>query len=185
LRDCIFIHIEKTGGTSIEKALGLAPQQHYLIREIPPQEKEGKFKFAFVRNPWDKVVSQYHFRIFASQTMNKAVHPDFNDWVVGAYSYKSKRWIDYPIMFEPCKYWITEEDGSIGVDFIGRFERLTEDWKVVQRNIGGVAELTHQNKSGRVKDYRTYYNDRTAEIISHHFKDDIEMFGYKFDDYEM
>ena len=64
--DFIFIHINKTGGTSIEKALGLE-KDHLTASEkktaIGKQKWKKIYSFAFVRNPWDKVVSHYHHRV--------------------------------------------------------------------------------------------------------------------------
>ena len=66
---CIFVHIPKTAGTSVEAALGWfteytrGAQDHRSIRKlreaITPDEFCTYFKFTFVRNPWDRVVSWY------------------------------------------------------------------------------------------------------------------------------
>ena len=50
-----------------------------------------------------------------------------------------------------------------------------------RRHLGIPVRLTHFNKSER-PDYRSYYNDRLIELVAEHFRDDIEMFGYTFDD---
>ena len=60
--DCFFIHINKTGGSSIRQALGV-PQQHItasnLIKEVGLKRWKSRFTFSVVRNPWDRVVSLY------------------------------------------------------------------------------------------------------------------------------
>jgi hypothetical protein len=78
------------------------------------------------------------------------------------------------------KDFVTDESGNLIVDFIGRFENLTEDFARVCRRIGISAQLPHRNKSGR-GDYRGQYSDRTAQMIADAFRDDIEFFGYDFD----
>ena len=77
--------------------------------------------------------------------------------------------------------WITDKDGTVLVDFIGRFENLQQDFNTVCLQIGKRVILPHRNKSKR-SDYRTYYHDASIEIIGQWFKDDIEPFGYAFDD---
>jgi hypothetical protein len=66
------------------------------------------------------------------------------------------------------------------VDYIGKYENLQDDFDEICRQIGINASLTHKNKS-KHKDYREYYNDYTRNLIEEAFKEDIEMFGYSFD----
>lgn len=173
-----FIHIEKTGGTSIEKALGLPKQNHVPYKHLPPNVKRDSFLFAFVRNPWDKVVSQYHFRKRVGQAMPKNL--DFNSWLIKAYVENHKSVFDVPVMFKTCKWWISDDNNEVKVDFIGRFENITRDYNIVRGLIKEGEDLTHENATQRDRDYRVYYTDETAEIISNHFKEDIELFGYAF-----
>ncbi|MEA1988675.1 MAG: sulfotransferase family 2 domain-containing protein, partial [Pseudomonadota bacterium] len=67
----VFIHIGKTGGTSVEKILNI-PHEHKIaldkMQEIGIDKWNSKLKFAIVRNPWDKVVSHYHYRVKTNQT---------------------------------------------------------------------------------------------------------------------
>ena len=62
----VFIHVSRTGGSSIKTALNLHDKQyneHYhLDSSYIPKECKDYFKFAFVRNPFDRFVSLYHFR---------------------------------------------------------------------------------------------------------------------------
>src|SRR5687768_13300689 len=106
-----FVHINKTGGTSIEKALGL-PFQHRtaveIRRLIGAKEWDRRFSFAFVRNPWDKVASHYHFRVKTNQTGLRDKPIPFNEWVRLAYGEQALPYYDQPKMFMPQLEWISD-----------------------------------------------------------------------------
>ncbi len=179
----IFIHINRTGGSSIEKALGLPLRQHKTASEklayMGLRRWDKKFKFAFVRNPWDKVVSHYHHRLNTNQS-GLADNPiNFNQWVKLAYGEQAPEYYDYPEMFTPQIKWISNTSGNIIVDFIGRFENLEGDFKKICQEIGRNIELPHIHKS-KHKEYQYYYSDQTREIIRAWFKEDIRIFDYDF-----
>jgi hypothetical protein len=184
--DVIFVHINKTGGSSIEAALGL-PFQHRTALELRSDLGEARwqkrFSFAFVRNPWDKVASHYAYRVKTNQTGLGDRHLSFDEWVRAAYGDRDPRYYDQPKMFMPQLDWIADERGEMMVHYIGRFERLHEDCATVCERIGRRAELPHLKASGQNegRDYRTRYADDTAEIVSRRFASDIERFGYSFD----
>lgn len=184
LLDVVFVHINKTGGSSIEAALGL-PFQHRtaleLRRALGPRRWERRFSFAFVRNPWSRVASHYAYRVQTNQTGLGDGRTGFTEWVRLAYGERHPRFHDQPKMFQPQLDWITDEEGSIIVDYIGRFERLREDFAAVCARIGRTATLPHL-KSSRGKDYRRLYDDETAEIVARWFARDIARFDYTFDD---
>ena len=81
------------------------------------------------------------------------------------------------------KDYIADEDGKIIIDFVGRYERLSNDFNQVCKLLGISTLLPHLNKSSS-KDYRLYYNDKTSEMVQDVFRDDIESFGYSFDPLE-
>lgn len=179
----VFVHINKTGGSSVERALRL-PFRHRTAREIRDEIGERqwakRFKFTFVRNPWDKVASHYHYRITTNRTGLRTNPIPFPEWVRLAYEEQDPRYFDNPRMFMPQLDWITDQTPEILVDFVGRFERLSEDFAHVARIIGRPTELPHLKRSEN-RDYRLQYDDRTAEIVAEHFAKDIAAFGYSFD----
>ncbi len=75
---------------------------------------------------------------------------------------------------------ITDDDGKIIVDFIGRYENLTQDFHHVCKLLNLETSLPIINKTIH-RDYRSYYNPKTQKIVAEHFKTDIELFGYTFD----
>ena len=177
-----FAHINKTGGSSIEKALGLS-FEHRTALEIKAcigdRRWAQRYSFAFVRNPWDKVVSHYHYRVSRQHRGLDGDPIDFVTWVKLAYGQNDPRYYDQPKMFMPQMDWICDENGEVLIDFIGRFERLSEDFSMVCRQLGVSVELPHLKKSEHAN-YREYYTDVTREIVRQWFARDVEVFGYEF-----
>lgn len=150
--------------------------EHATAREVqkclPPEAYASLFKFAFVRNPWDRLVSRHAHLLrstdrrrhnFVSQMEN---FEEFIKWEVQRGAFQSS--------------YVTDEEGNQIVDFIGYYERLNEDFAKVCARLKIKAELPHANISQH-KDYRTYYTPQTRELVASEFKRDIEMFGYTFD----
>ncbi len=178
----IFIHINKTGGTSIEKALDLFPEHKTAIEkreEVGFERFREKFKFTVVRNPWDKVVSHYFYRLKTNQTNLKENRITFKEWVQLAYEKNDRTYCDNPKMFMPQIAWITDIDGNIIVDRIIRFETLEEGFAEISDHLGRPVSLPHLKASERGA-YRNYYDHETMEIVGTFFHNDIELFRYRF-----
>lgn len=183
LADFSFVHINKTGGSSVEKALGL-PFQHRTaleMRALMGKERwQSRFSFAFVRNPWDKVASHYKYRVQTNQTGLRDNPIAFKDWVRLAYADRDPRYHDEYKMFMPQTQWVVDEGGNVMVDMIGRFETLAQDFAKVCETLGRRAELPHLKKSTN-KDYRQLYDTATVDIVGRWFADDIRAFDYSFE----
>ena len=186
LQNFVFIHINKTAGSSIEKALKLRFEHKTALQkrtEIGEELWQDKFVFGFVRNPWDKVVSHYHYRVRTNQTGLGDNHLSFEDWVRKAYGDNDPVYYDLPTMFMPQTNWLVDDQGELIVTFIGRFENLTDDFRTVCSQIGRHAELPHVKSSKRA-DYQRYYSDETREIIATWFAEDVRRFDYRFEESE-
>jgi hypothetical protein len=149
-------------------------------RELPPEVFDSYFKFAFVRNPWDLLVSFYHFILREpdapkhDQVKALGSFDAFVEWVAATPDPFPK---NVPKLQSEM---ITDTDGNLLVDFVGAYETLQEDFDEVTRILGIRAALPHVNQSVH-RDYRHHYNDRTRAIVAEHFRPDIERFGYSFD----
>ena len=209
----LFVHIAKTGGTSVRAALeGLRwrdpwyypmflcsrfshlsghriaaklPRHAKVVaaKELLPQEYfDSLFKFAFVRNPWDLQVSSFH-HIRRERPQYLGGHETFEDflrWKLDPerpYQYH----IDTSITLQTD--YLIDLSGTVVVDFIGRYERLNEDFATVCERIGiRDPALPHERQArDRKRDYRSYYSDETAELVARHFARDIRMLDYRFD----
>jgi hypothetical protein len=208
----LLVHIAKTGGTSVRAALdryrwrdpyrvaqficsklstltghrlGIKLPRHakaIAAREMLPREYyEGLFKFAFVRNPWDLQVSSFH-HIRRERPHLLASHDDFAAFL--HWKLDPERPYQYHIdtSIERQSDYLVDLDGEVIVDFIGRYERLEEDFREACRRIGipfpGLPE--RRRARDRERDYRSYYDDATAALVAERFRRDIELLGYTF-----
>ena len=133
------------------------------------------YKFAFVRNPWDWHVSMFHFlkQMNYKLVVGLSSFEEYLAWVV-----KSKR----PFPKGAPKFQkeiLTDQQGLLLVDFVGRYENIVHDFSQVCRRLNIRADLPCLNTS-RHRDYRTYYTDRTRELVAEYYHGDIELFGYTF-----
>ena len=189
--DPYFVHINKTGGSSIEHALGIKFQHktaQELVAEIGSEAWASGLSFSFVRNPWDRVVSHYHWRIKTNQTGLGDSPIPFGEWVTLAYGENDPVYYDKPKMFMPQIHWLTEDmsanAANIAVDFIGRFENFQSDFHTLCRKLSLeiIPELPRLKPSERSAGYAQYYTPQTVDIIAKWFKNDIITFGYRFGD---
>ncbi|HEV2209150.1 MAG TPA: sulfotransferase family protein [Verrucomicrobiae bacterium] len=134
------------------------------------------FKFGFVRNPWDRVVSLYERRE-GLQLSKQMSFEQFVDWI----QFSSSTCI-HPVPHRYQVDWFVDPHGTVLADFIGRFETLEEDWARIARILGIQEQLPHKNRNPRrTRHYTEYYSPDTRARIAEKFRVDIERFGYEFD----
>jgi len=187
----IFVHINKTGGTSIESLFSdksLCSDQQSLKEikcKIPEKKWDDFFKFSFVRNPWDRMVSEYFFRKESHKVNPKYWHCPKNLRIDLNISFKE--WLledhDEPhsefLRFQSQINWLIDDNNKIAVDFIGRFENLEKDIKHVTDSLSININFPHFNKMNR-NHYSLYYDKDTIEIVRKRHQEDIDLFKYKF-----
>jgi hypothetical protein len=184
---CIFIHIPKTAGSSIVETLFGESSRHipYLEYErANPRKFQRFFKFTFVRNPWDRLVSTYSFlrrggmnqqdRVWSERHL--ARYPDFGSFVRG---WLNEENIWSWVHFIPQSHFILNEKGAVMVDYLGRFERIDEDFAYVAQRLGSDTQLRRTNESNH-RQFAAYYDEDTREIVRRVYARDIEAFGYRF-----
>lgn len=185
---CIFIHIPKAAGTSVALTLFGQSSRHvpwFEYYQASPAKFESYFKFAFVRNPWDRLVSTYFFlkrggidpqdRIWAES--NLAAYPTFESFVLGWLSPEAiLTWVH----FLPQHYFICDDSGKIMMDFVGRVENLEADYAMVAARLGCNRKLEKVNV-GSQQHYSHYYTDASRELVGRVYAKDIALFGYAFE----
>jgi hypothetical protein len=183
-KDFVFIHIGKTGGTSITKIIGENFQKHStakdIIEIIGKDKWTNTFKFTVVRNPWDQVHSWYKYRVKLNQSKMATNKISFKDWVACTYGENKDPYYYYrPKSFVPQVERLKNDEGIIDMDKIIRFENLREEYKIIADELGINSELPHINKTKKTN-YRDFYDETTQKIIEDWFHEDIEYFGYTY-----
>jgi sulfotransferase famil protein len=217
--NCLFVHIPKVAGQSIETVfleraglnwqqresmllranadskLGpprlahLTAQEYVTLQYLTLNEFNAMFSFTFVRNPWDRLVSEYvyrkypySFKDFLFKFFPKPTDDDFS------------KGQDFYRHIAPQADFICDEENNLLVDFVGRFENLAEDFaKVTKLITGNSLVLPHKNKSPRKKlqkllgfsanekqQYGQFYDDESQEFVANLYERDIELFNYDF-----
>lgn len=182
--DYIFIHINKTAGTSINKIIGKPYRKHLTAKQIIDQIGKNKwqkaYKFTVVRNPWDKVVSHYKYRLKTNQSNIKNDGLSFKEWVLFTYGEnKDPKYYNKPQMFLPQVEWLKDYHGKINIDKIVKFENLKEGISEVFSLLGIDEQLPHLNKTNKTN-YKDFYDQETKKIIADWFQEDIKLFDYFF-----
>ena len=197
----IFIHIPKNAGESIEKTLDI-----YGLKNKDPKSKywgvfenkivlqhltalqlrnsyiknsiwDSYFKFAIIRNPWSKAVSEYNWFLRYGPQIK------FKEWCESLeYRIKINSMINILETghnIEQYKF-ITDNDGNFLVDELIRFENIENgfnnlaqkrSWKALLKNAKTTKNLSK-------KDWRSYYCKETLNIIEKVYKKDLDIFGY-------
>ncbi len=140
---------------------------------LPPEIYGRLFKFAFVRNPWDRLVSRYHFLLRSTDRTDHArikAMKNFDEYL---------RWEIARDKFYQHTY-VCGADGNLIVDFVGYYERLEEDFAKVCARLGVKESLPKANTS-KHDDYRSYYTPDLRVLVADHYRRDIELFQYEFD----
>ena len=158
-----------------------APLNHLTLEqlsgcnELSALNFDSLFKFAFVRNPWDKMVSECfcpHIQtVFKDcktieEKIRKGCHLA-NHGGYGGHFLKQHSFIKHPVF---------------KMDFIGRFENLKEDAQFLFKNLRvSVQKLKHTHNSQR-KNYREYFNQETAALVYNTYAEDITKYNYSFNE---
>ncbi|MEM7195142.1 MAG: sulfotransferase family 2 domain-containing protein [Pseudomonadota bacterium] len=189
----IFIHIPKTGGTSVEEALldescectkdlwdpriKTTPLNHLTLNEmiehdfVDVKTAASYFKFCFVRNPWARAVSEVNSRHvrYKGDTVQEQLRT-IN--AISSYGNHIRPQVDF-----------IDNRFDLEMDYIGRYETLVSDFQTVCERLDMElpVALPHRNASFG-GDYRQYYDDELQEMIACKYREDIVRFDYRFSD---
>lgn len=208
-RAFIFVHIPKTGGTSLATALeARAHKDDILIGDtekakrrrkryknaktrgrlwkhstladidglVSPEEIEKCLCVTLVRNPWDRMVSYYHWlkaQSFEHRAVGLAQRLSFVEFLHAPEVVETFRRGSY-------ESYMTAADGSHQGNLYIRLEHLDHDVESLWSHLGFRIKIPHMNRSERRGDHRTYYKDQDAEQLARICFKDIKRFNYSF-----
>lgn len=167
------------------------------------------FKFAITRNPWDLVVSQYHwatrrddgrpYKGSVARSLKRfwtrplRVRKNFRALGAGlARSFLKVDVVTFEFFvthmlryYEPNDPFYFDRSGAVGLDFLIRYEDLQSDYASVCERIGlptsVLPSLKTKSRQER-RPYSAYYDDRTRELVAKKYHRHIEHFGYRFEE---
>lgn len=177
-----FVHINKCGGSSVEIALGLTKRHataEALRREIGAEAWGRRFTFALVRNPFDRAVSLYYYRVRMNNHGLGDRHVNVNQWIQALWQDKDPRYVDPPFLNQTCTAWLTDADGKQIVDMVVRLEDIATGWSKITRRLGIDIEFPALNKNKRPA-YRDVLTRDSRAILEAAFAEDLSRFDYDF-----
>ena len=186
--NCIFIHIPKNAGTSINLTLyGKKETRHLgmlkILRYFKRDEFENAFKFAIVRHPMDRLISSFHHLSKGGWETNHdnsflKKHGDVTQNGFGEFV----KWLSAgdtataPVTLVPQHEFICL-GRHIMVDYLGKFETIDKDFENISKIIGCSDRLPKSNSTSHT-DYTAYFDDEITQLARKVYKKDFELFGY-------
>ena len=188
----IFVHIPKGAGKYVSRTLLGAPNGtgHSKITYYMRDQKrfESYFKFTFVRNPWDRLVSAFFYvknfdpksndrRFFDHYIGQNITFEGFVTKLADDNFWKLMRKWEH---FTPQNEFICNKSGNICVDYLGRYESLDSDLKKIAEKLGvsyNSSKPINVSKRGHFKDY---YSTETRRIVGQRYTNDISLLGYDY-----
>lgn len=178
----IHIHIPKTAGTSLRSVLlpNADRTVHKTASHFPADVWEEYFSFAFVRNPFERIVSAYSYHVKGRyRGALRKRYPHLSTMAFAQYL----RELVVPQtnqLFFPMITYLTHPDSAAPVDFLGRFENLEQDYRRLAARLDVDLPLPHAFAS-RHEHYSYYYDEETRAVVAKVYSQDLERFGYEFE----
>ncbi len=144
---------------------------------VNQQEIEAYFAFTLVRNPWDMLVSYYHWlrdQRFDHPAVSLAAQTDFSGFLNHPHTQRSMR-------ASPYGAYMRDQNGVERCNLFIRLEHLQDDLAPLEQHLGfRLTDIPVANPSRRRADYRGYYSAADTDLVAGMCHADIERFGYQF-----
>lgn len=144
---------------------------------ITLDEIRSSFVFTLIRNPWDRLVSYYHWareQTFLHWSVTLAQQSPFETFAlderIGAMFRK-----------RPPSHYVMAADGREYCNLFIRLEHFRDDAAALEAHLGFAVDMPVENTSDRPRDYRPFYTDSLAQHVAGMFPEEVTRFGYLFD----
>lgn len=197
----IFVAVPKTGTHAVSQALrehlgprdleqvGLFVQKQFPVAQLAqlkhghislqqvrpflkPEQFDAFFKFAFVRNPFDRFVSYCAFMTREQGQFDRNPQAVMRQ-VLASPPHQH-------ILFQPQHGFVTGADGALLTDHIGRVEQMQQSYDEICGRIGIPSRPLEKVNASRRRDYREYYDQALVYGVANLYARDLELFGYEF-----
>jgi len=189
----VFCHVPRTGGTSIETVPWVGGNSHWGVGRLrdlcTPEQWAAYFTFAFVRNPFDRLVSAFTgYRTFppvnvrevyetAQALMEK--HGDDREAFRAWCRCVVPRWLACdPHMKMQSRFVVDSRPGAVPLDFVGRFETLQADFDHVCRAMGREPQPLAHHRRGQRGPWPEYYDAPMQAMVASWYAEDLNRFAY-------
>jgi chondroitin 4-sulfotransferase 11 len=205
-KNYIFFHLYKCGGNSIRNVIKphlsdvTSPNEfeeignaHCVPKDIQKiyYEKNKKelfdnyFKFTFVRNPFDWLLSTYYYIIKTNHELNSVIKNmtfyQFLEYYINVMMKNENKQLGHNKVVTLYEY-ITDDSGELAVDFVGKYENIQDDMKFVCNKINTQYKIVPfiNVNINRERDYKKYYDAQSINFVKKHFEKDLDYFKYTF-----
>lgn len=147
------------------------------VAGVLPDDLTGWFVLTLVRNPWDRILSYYHWlrgQAFDHSAVHLAKALDFSTFL----NHPSTR---AAFAAWPAAAYTRDASGVDRVTLAARIERLDEELEPLWAHLGFRLTIPRANESARPRDWRPAYSDADAALVAALCAEDISRFGYNFD----
>tara|TARA_Y100000296_G_scaffold50303_1_gene57637 strand:- start:29 stop:607 length:579 start_codon:yes stop_codon:yes gene_type:complete len=191
VKDNLFVHIPRTGGTSIHACLGeyATARTDHILGTTAKKKWPEYFRYTFMRNPYTRMVSLYEYQFIDPPDLHSATGKSlfpltfekYVNIITNKYDGSYERWIFVQATLQTD--WVFDDDNCLTVDYIGRTEFISADANAIAKMIGveNFINIKHLNQSSwRNENYKDYYNDDIRKKVKKHYQKDIEFLKVKF-----
>ncbi len=180
-QDYVFIHIPKCGGTSVERALGLAVLNHdtALQRKQYLGEKRWRNRtvFSVVRNPYTRLASSFFYLHNPKEKPLADLQEEYRYWLFRWQTARNENTI--PDALNTQCWWLSDENGQPLIDKICRIENINEDIKTIAATLGREINVQRLKTNPLPIDYDDLYTPATRDMVIDLYGEDFDRFGYE------